>query len=71
MQWSSSYSASYYPSHKPSKQDLLGTAGEVRTTSKVMFSYGLLHMDTPVMVDQQKLAEPKEYLIKLEIKTKD
>ena len=33
---------------------MLGTAEEVRTTSWAMFSYELLHMDTPVLVDQQK-----------------
>ena len=33
------------------------TASEVRTNSKEMFSYELLHMDMPVLGDQQKLME--------------
>ena len=28
---------------------------EVRTNTKATFSYGLLHIDTPVLADQQKL----------------
>ena len=38
--------ATYLPSYKPSKeneQEMLGTAGEVKTNSQVMSSYGLLH----------------------------
>ena len=31
------------------------TAGEVRTNSQVTFSYGLLHMDTLVLADHQRL----------------
>ena len=34
---------------------MLTTAGEVRTNTKVTFSYGLLHMDTPVSAEQQSL----------------
>ena len=36
------------------KQDM-GTAGEVGMNSNSMFSYGLQHMDTLVLADQQKL----------------
>ena len=49
----SSCTAANLPSNKLSKrdeQDILGTAGEVWTNS-----FELLHMDTPVLVDQQKL----------------
>ena len=35
-------------------QDMLGITGEIRTNSWVMFSYGLLHMDTPVLAIQQR-----------------
>ena len=45
------------PIHKPSKsdkQDLLHTAGKVKLNSKAMFSYGFVHMDTPVLANQQK-----------------
>ena len=41
---------------KQDEQDMLGTAGEVRTNSLATFSYGLLHMDTTVLVNQQRLA---------------
>ena len=44
----SSCTATYLPSQKPSKldkQDMLDTAGEVRTNSWVTFSYGPLHTD--------------------------
>ena len=34
---------------------MLGTAAEVKTNSLVAFSDGLLHTDTPVLTDQQKL----------------
>ena len=50
--------ATYLPSHKTlkyGKQDMLVTAAEVRTNSKETFSYGLLHLDTPLLADQQKL----------------
>ena len=40
--------ATYPPSHKD-EQDMLTI---IRTNSQVMFSRGLLHMDTPVWVDQ-------------------
>ena len=43
--------ATYLPSHKPSKedgQDMLGTAWEVT------FFYGLQHMETLMLADQQK-----------------
>ena len=45
----------YLSSHKPSKsvkQDILDTAGETRMNSYMMFSCGLLHMDTPMLADQ-------------------
>ena len=48
----------YLLSLKPSKQDKQGmrdTAGEARTYSKVMFSYGPLDMDLPLLVDMQEL----------------
>ena len=32
--------------------DMVGIAGKVKTNSKVMFSYGLLHMDTLVSAGQ-------------------
>ena len=32
-----------------------GTAGEVKTNSLAMFSYGLQHMDTPILADLLKL----------------
>ena len=31
-----------------------GTAGEVQTNLKVKFFYRLLHMDIPVLIDQQR-----------------
>ena len=34
---------------------MLGTAGEIRTNSLAMFSYELLHMDTPLLADQLRL----------------
>ena len=34
---------------------MLGTAGEVRKNSYVTISYGFLYMDTPVLVNQQRL----------------
>ena len=40
---------------KQSKQDMSGTAREVRTNSSVTFCYGLQHMDVPVFANQQKL----------------
>ena len=54
----SNCTATYHPFHKPSKwdkQDMLGTAGEVRINLKVMFSLRLLHVNTPVLANQQKL----------------
>ena len=43
--------------HKTFKdeQDMLVTTEEVRMKSRITFSYGLLHMDTPVLTDQQNL----------------
>ena len=46
----SSCVATYPQSYKPSKKDEQNTAGEVR-----IFSYGLLHIDTQVLADQQTL----------------
>ena len=34
---------------------MLINAGEVKTNSSSMFYYGRLHMDTPVLADQQKV----------------
>ena len=34
---------------------MVGTAGEVRMKLYVTYSYGLLHMDTPVLANQQKM----------------
>ena len=34
---------------------MLGSTSEVRTNSWATFSYGLLHMDTTVLVDQQRI----------------
>ena len=56
--WKQHSMASYFWSHKRSKLDeqhILRTAGEVRANSKVMFSYGLLHIDVPVLANQQRL----------------
>ena len=36
--------------------DMLGTVRELRMDLYAMFSHGLLNMETPVLVDQQKLA---------------
>ena len=50
--------ATNLPYHKPSKkdeQDILDTAEEVRINSWETFFYGLLHMDTPMLVNLQKL----------------
>ena len=33
----------------------MGTAGEVRMNSEATFFYGLQHMDTAVLANQQKL----------------
>ena len=33
---------------------MLGTTGEERSNSEATFSYGLLHIDAPLLVDQQK-----------------
>ena len=33
---------------------MLGIAGEIKMNSSAPFSHGLLHMDTPVLADQQK-----------------
>ena len=49
--------APYKTSSKPSKigeQDILSTAGETRTNSLATFSYGLLHINTPVLAPQRK-----------------
>ena len=48
---------SYHANH-PTKgaQGRLGIAGKIRTNTKAMFSNGLLHMDTPLLANQQKLA---------------
>ena len=57
MSQNSSCTATYLPSHKPSKsdkEDMLGTAGEVRMNSYLM-SYRLPHLATPVLADQQRL----------------
>ena len=35
---------------KKNEQDMLGTTAKVKTNSSAMFSYGLLRMDTPVLV---------------------
>ena len=43
----------YFPSHRLSSLDTQDTAREVKTNSLATFSYGLLHIDTPVLVDQQ------------------
>ena len=37
------------------KQDIWGTAGETRTNSQVMFFYEPLHMDVPLLANQQEL----------------
>ena len=49
--------ATYRLSHKSSKKDeqeMLGTAGEVKTNSYATFSHGLLYMETPVLANQQR-----------------
>ena len=48
-------SVTYLPSHKQSKQDMLNTAGEEKINSEVTFFYGLLPMDTPVLVVRERL----------------
>ena len=48
----------YFQSCKPSKQDILGTAGEAKKDSWVVFSYRLLYWDTPVLSNQQNLHSP-------------
>ena len=40
---------------KKNNQDMLGIAWEGRTNSYTMFVYELLYMDTPMLVDQQKI----------------
>ena len=53
-----SCTSSYLPSLKPSKldeQDMRDAAGEDRTNSSITFSYRLLHMNVPMLVDQQEL----------------
>ena len=48
----------YHASWKPSKldgQDMHYTAGELSMNSYAMFSYGPLHMDEQVLVDQLEL----------------
>ena len=35
---------------------MMGNAWEVRTNSLAMTTYGLVHMDTPVLADQQGLS---------------
>ena len=57
-QQNSSCVATFLSSHKPPKKDgqnMLDTAREVRTNAQVTFSHGLLHMDSPVLIDQQGL----------------
>ena len=47
----------YLPSQKPSKDelDMQDTAEEARTNSKVTVFYGPLHMDVPVLAEQEEL----------------
>ena len=50
--------ATHFLSHKPYKWDeqyMLGTTGEVRKNSEATFSNVLLHMDEPLLVDQESL----------------
>ena len=50
--------AIYLPSSKSSKKsekDILCTTRDVRTKPYMVFSYGLLHMDSPVLAEQQRL----------------
>ena len=57
-QQSRNCTATYLPSHKPSKydkQDILDTTGEVMGHSEVTFSHQLLHMNISVLADQQRL----------------
>ena len=53
--------ATYLSSQKPSKmnqdeQDMQDTAGEAKMNLLVMFFYGPLRMDMPVLDDQQELS---------------
>ena len=53
----SSCTATYLLSYKLSKedkQDMSDTAGDVRMNSEVMLSFGLPHLDSPVLVNQQR-----------------
>ena len=48
------FTATYFPSRKPSKQDekdVLGIAREVMTNISAKFSDRLLRIDTPVLTD--------------------
>ena len=38
---------------RKTRKNLLATASKVRTNTWVTFSYGLLHMDTPLLADKQ------------------
>ena len=49
---------------------MLGNAGEVRTNTLETFSYGFLHMDAPVLADQQRLIHIK-FLVDTECSLKD
>ena len=54
----SSSTDTYFPSQKPSEkdeQDIWETPGEARTNIYVMFFCGPLHIDVPVLANQQEL----------------
>ena len=51
-QQNSCYVDTYLPSQKPSKQDMLGSAGEITMNSLATFSFGLLHIDAPILASQ-------------------
>ena len=54
-QENSCYMTTFLLSHrKLDDQDMLGMTGEESMNSPVMFSDGLLNMDTPVLANQQK-----------------
>ena len=46
---------SHLINHPSKKQNIVGSAGEVRTNPPTTFSCGLLHMDTPVLANEQRL----------------
>ena len=46
------FTATYLPSHKD-EQDMRGNAGEERKNLLAMLFYRLLHLDVPVVFDQQ------------------